>query len=201
MPKESKPKGSKKVSKKNTELVVETDVVVTESVVEADIDIREDIEEDIISEDVEDDEIVSEEDKSITAEESEGEEFDDKCIYRYAQGTLDEINDSDDEDIEEVYDDEDDKEQDLSSKIVPNDQRITKRYMTKYERNRLIGDRTKQLALGAKPLIKNVGHLAPKDVAKLELEHNIMPLVIERPLPNGMKERWKTSELEHKHLN
>ena len=39
-------------------------------------------------------------------------------------------------------------------------------------------------------MIKGVTHLAPKDVALLELKNNVIPLIIERPLPNGKKERW-----------
>ena len=69
--------------------------------------------------------------------------------------------------------------------------------MTKYEKNRIIGDRSKQIALGAKPLIKDASHLSSKEIAELELKHNVLPLIIERPLPNGMKERWRVSELEH----
>ena len=36
----------------------------------------------------------------------------------------------------------------------------------------------------------------PKDVAKMEIEKKIIPLIIIRPLPNGQKEKWRVSELE-----
>ena len=82
------------------------------------------------------------------------------------------------------------------NKFVEKDKRITKPYLTKYERVRLLGDRARQLSLGAKPLIKNVDNLGPKEIAKLELEHKIMPLYVIRPLPNGFKEKWYLHELQ-----
>lgn len=106
-----------------------------------------------------------------------------KCIYKYAEGS--------DEEVEEQFDDDN---KNLTG-IVPNDQRITKPYLTKYERVRLLGDRIKQLTSGAKAMIKNTENLSPKEIAELELKHNVLPLFLERPLPNGMKERWYTSEL------
>ena len=69
--------------------------------------------------------------------------------------------------------------------------------MLKYERVRLLGDRAQQLALGAKPMLKNIEGLSTKEIAELEIKNNVIPLIIERPLPNGKKERWYISELEH----
>ena len=68
--------------------------------------------------------------------------------------------------------------------------------MTIYERVRLLGERATQLSYGAKPMIKNVGNLDPKIIAKLELEAKLIPLIIIRTLPNGLKEKWRVSELE-----
>ena len=115
---------------------------------------------------------------------------DDKCIYKYADDELDNDDDNDEED-EEFFDDDGKEFTDI---VAPED-RVTKPYLTKYERVRLLGDRTKQISLGAKPMIKDSEHLPPKDVAELELDHRVMPLFIERPLPNGKKERWTLNEL------
>jgi len=114
------------------------------------------------------------------------------CIY----------NESDDED-KEVHDnliffDEPEDDPTKMSSIVPSDQRMTKPFMTKYEEVRLLGDRTQQLSLGAKPMIKNVEGFAAIEIAKLELEQNCMPLYIERRLPNGKRERWYSWELKHR---
>ena len=96
----------------------------------------------------------------------------------------------------------DEKEEvDEATEFVDDKDRITKPRITKYERVRLICDRAKQIALGAKPMIDitstNNSKLTPKEVAELELKHNTMPLMIIRPLSNGKRERWKISELEH----
>jgi DNA-directed RNA polymerase subunit K/omega len=73
---------------------------------------------------------------------------------------------------------------------------MTKNYLTIYERVRILGERAKQLSLGAKALIKGAENLDPKVVARMELEKKIIPLIIIRTLPNGQKEKWKVSELE-----
>ena len=74
--------------------------------------------------------------------------------------------------------------------------RLTKPYLTKYEKVRILGDRSRQLAQGAKPMIKNTTGLSHKEVALLELKNKVIPLIIERPIPNVGVEKWKLSELE-----
>ena len=74
--------------------------------------------------------------------------------------------------------------------------KLTKPILTKYEFVRLLTDRSKQLAQGAKPMLKNISELSSKEIAKLELKNKIIPLIIERPVPNSGVERWKLSELE-----
>ena len=68
-------------------------------------------------------------------------------------------------------------------------------FLTKYERVRILGERTKQLSLGAKSMIRGVGNMDPKEVAKLELKKKVIPLIIIRSLPSGRKEKWKITEL------
>jgi DNA-directed RNA polymerase subunit K/omega len=109
------------------------------------------------------------------------------CLYKYADRSDDE-----EEFVDEVFDDD----TKISTNIVSPNDRITKPVLYNFERVRLLGDRTKALAMGAKPMIKNVEHLTAREVANLELKHNVIPLVIEREIPNGKKERWKLSELE-----
>ena len=117
---------------------------------------------------------------------------DDKCLYKYADDKA-ELTDEDTDYEEEVFDD--DIEQ--YGNIVPPDDRITIPFLYNFERVRIIGDRAKQLALGAKPMIKGVESLTPKEIAEQELEKNIIPFIIERDLPNGKKERWFLKELAH----
>lgn len=120
--------------------------------------------------------------------EGEGDGEGDGCIYNYAD------NRSDDDGQEIVFDDDG---LEIISEVIPPDQRRTKPILFKYERVRLLGDRAQQLTLGAKPMIKNVEGLLPKEIAELEIEKNVIPLIIQRPLPNGKKERWHISELKH----
>lgn len=141
---------------------------------------------------------IDDEDKEISSDkeyddnedqESKDEDYNEKCIYNFAEDEEDEV------DVEFVFDDDEDEKQDKN--IVPKDKRVTKPILLKYERVRLLGDRTQQLALGAKPMIKNIKGLSSKEIAELELKNNVIPLILERPLPNGKKERWYIRELEH----
>ena len=122
--------------------------------------------------------------KKVDSDNEEGEgdgEGDDKCYAKYI--------DIDGEiDIDEYFNEED-------NKIIKND-RISKPFLTKYERVRLLSDRTRQLAQGAKPMVKNTSGYSHKDIAKMELKSKLIPLIIERPIPNVGTEKWKLSELE-----
>lgn len=143
--------------------------------------------------DLEDDLEIDDEDRKISEDEKsyDSDVFEEKCLYKYADNKSD--TEDDDIDNELIYDDDFQE----TNKIVLPEERITKPYLTKYEKVRIIGDRTKQLAGGAKPMIKDVEHLSSLEIALLELKHNIIPIIIERPLPNGKKERWNVSELIH----
>ena len=69
--------------------------------------------------------------------------------------------------------------------------------LTKYERARILGLRTKQINKGSAIFVK-----ADKDIidgyniALLELEQKKIPFIIQRPLPNGGSEYWNVSDLE-----
>lgn len=118
---------------------------------------------------------------------------DDKCFYKYANKK----NEFSDEEEEEEEEDIDDDTIDTHNGVqISTENRITKPRLTKYEYVRLLTDRTKQLSLGAKPMIKNIENLSDLQIARLEITNNVVPLIIERPLPNGQFEVWKISELE-----
>jgi DNA-directed RNA polymerase I, II, and III subunit RPABC2 len=90
------------------------------------------------------------------------------------------------------------------SRVVRNEQGIisdhlhrTFPFITKYERARVLGERAKQLNMGAKPMIEvgpDVidGYL----IALAEFEQKCIPFIIKRPLPNGGCEYWKFRDLE-----
>ena len=93
-----------------------------------------------------------------------------------------------------------DKSKTLEMKVVEKSKRLTNPRMTKYEMVRIIGERTKQFKMGAKPLIKNTDDLTYEEKALLELKKNMTPIKIKRPLPNNTMEIWEISELKKDHL-
>jgi len=102
----------------------------------------------------------------------------------------------DNEDCEYNYNEIYDEKKEEPSVIVENSERITLPKLTKYEKVRLIGTRAKQLSLGAKVMIKNTSGLNPIEIAKLELQHKMIPMKIKRVLPDNKIEIWKLSELD-----
>ena len=132
-----------------------------------------------------------------------------------------EIDDDDEEDLaDDIKDDEEDKsinDENISGTIDINDcllddeenvdelgeatmvdpaNRISRPRLTKYERVRVLASRTKQLAMGAPPLVKNVFGKSPIEIAEIELHFNMIPFKIKRPMPNNTYEIWKLSELD-----
>jgi len=103
-----------------------------------------------------------------------------KCYKKY-------VSMEDDINLEEIFEDE--------TNITKTD-RLTKPILTKYERVRILSTRIKQLAQGAKPMLKNYAGLSSKEMAFEELKHKIIPIIIERPVPNVGIEKWKLSELQ-----
>ena len=70
-------------------------------------------------------------------------------------------------------------------------------FLTKYEKARIIGIRSKQINSGAKPFVQvpeNVidGYL----IAEMELKEKRIPFIIKRPLAGGTCEYWKLQDLE-----
>jgi DNA-directed RNA polymerase subunit K/omega len=69
--------------------------------------------------------------------------------------------------------------------------------LTKYEYSRILGERAKQLSIGAEPLVKLEDYIFDEySIALLELKEKKIPFIIERPMPNGISEFWKLEDLE-----
>ena len=132
--------------------------------------------------------------KSVDDKSVELPEDDDTCIYKSAK------NRDDESVVEEDYFEEDDN---ITNKkiYVPDSDRQTKAFLFPFEYVKLLGVRSQQLALGAKPLIyvnkKSNKHISVKDIAKMEIKEKVIPLIILRTLPNGKIEKWKITELEN----
>ena len=70
-------------------------------------------------------------------------------------------------------------------------------FLTKYEKTRILGERTHQINSGSKPFVQIEsdvidGYL----IALAELEEKKIPFIVKRPLPNGGCEYWKLKDLE-----
>jgi len=104
------------------------------------------------------------------------------------------------EDVTETYDIDDTNNLQIAPEILAKEKRITRNKLTKYEMVRILGERIKQLTMGAKPLIKNIIGLSYDIIAEEELKLNMIPFKIKRPLPNGKVEIWTLDELDKSHL-
>lgn len=79
---------------------------------------------------------------------------------------------------------------------IPDNERITCNFMTKYERARIIGTRALQISKNA-PILIDLGKedMDPILIAEKELAERKIPFIIRRYLPDGCYEEWKVSEL------
>ena len=70
-------------------------------------------------------------------------------------------------------------------------------FLTKFEKARILGVRSKQLNEGAKPFVKTPPNVVTGyAIAILELAAKKIPFIIRRPIPNGGSEYWRVSDLE-----
>ena len=71
-------------------------------------------------------------------------------------------------------------------------------FLTKYERARILGQRAKQINMGAQAFIKIPDNVIDGIIiAELELKQKKIPFIIKRPLPNGACEYWNVNDLEN----
>ena len=138
-------------------------------------------------------EIGEDEDSDFVSEDEEEEE-DDNNIQDNKEG---------DNEEEDIFLD-DGKEIEITSEkealYVSKENRVSNNRLTKFELVRILGERTNQLTMGAKPLVKNINGLSYEKIAEEELLLNMLPFKIKRPLPNGMFEIWSLDELYKDHL-
>jgi DNA-directed RNA polymerase I, II, and III subunit RPABC2 len=106
-----------------------------------------------------------------------------------------------DENIDELDQQEDEGENiDILSAgdargVVQKSKRITTRYMTKYERARVLGTRALQIAMCAPVMVELEGETDPLQIAMKELKQRKIPIIIRRYLPDNSYEDWGIDEL------
>lgn len=192
MPKKSKLKKSKKDEDEITEIAPEEDKIDNDVYEETEID-----GEDEVDDNVED----NVEDNGEDDGEDDGEDLEDDEVLYDEDGQechLDKIVNEDNEYFEN--EDEIEVQPDTTVEYVKKEERHSSAKLTKYEMVRILGERTKQLTMGAKPMIKNYKNLPYDKIAEEELKLNMIPFKIRRPLPNGKFELWTLEELNKNHL-
>eukprot|EP00924_Labyrinthula_sp_SR-Ha-C_P005350 maker-scaffold_1-snap-gene-29.41-mRNA-1 protein AED:0.24 eAED:0.24 QI:58/0.5/0.66/1/1/1/3/115/115 len=79
------------------------------------------------------------------------------------------------------------------------DTRRTTRFMTKYERARVLGTRALQISMNAPVLVEVLSKLHGETdalrIAQKELQQRKIPMIIRRHLPDGSHEDWRVNEL------
>jgi DNA-directed RNA polymerase I, II, and III subunit RPABC2 len=86
------------------------------------------------------------------------------------------------------------------NKIVEPNKRTTINVLTQYERAKLLGIRTQQLAQDPSLTTLDPSDIpphvtSPYEIAKLELALDRFPLLVNRKMPDGSIEEWSTNEL------
>ena len=84
------------------------------------------------------------------------------------------------------------------SKRINDEDRITMNRLTKYERTKIICARSQQIENGSKIMLNcegDINKLLSIQIAELELQNKVIPILVKRYLPNGDYEIWKVSEL------
>ncbi|KAI1361557.1 RNA polymerase Rpb6 [Xylaria arbuscula] len=83
----------------------------------------------------------------------------------------------------------------IKDKKIPNEERTTTPYMTKYERARILGTRALQISMNAPVLVDLEGESDPLQIAIKEMNEKKIPLIVRRYMPDGYYEDWTCEEL------
>ena len=91
---------------------------------------------------------------------------------------------------------EHEKESNKKFNFKPIKERETSRFLTKFERAKILGERAIQISNGAKVMVKvEKGVWDPMVIAEKELSEKKINYVIRRYLPDGNYEDWNLNEL------
>lgn len=134
---------------------------------------------------------------------SEVDDFDDGISENFEADINDDFDDEENENSEVQSNDEnkdmevviEDKER--NDKITnASKERITTKFLTKYEKARILGARALQISKNAPILVEvEPGTWDPLKIAEKELQERKIPFKIRRYLPDGTFEDWRIDEL------
>ena len=102
---------------------------------------------------------------------------------------------TDDSDANEENDQQNGHERKKKREKIPDNERITSRFMTKYEKARILGARALQISKNAPLMVDPADESDPYRLAELELSMKKVPFIVRRYLPDGSYEDWKASDL------
>lgn len=83
----------------------------------------------------------------------------------------------------------------VDAKMVPLKERKTTKFLTKYEKARVLGTRALQISMNAPVMVELQGETDPLRIAMKELEEGKIPIIIRRYLPDKSYEDWHVKEL------
>ena len=85
-----------------------------------------------------------------------------------------------------------------SNGIIIDELHRTLPFITRYEKAKILGERSKQLSYSnVEPMIKVPPDVIDSyEIAKLEYNANMIPFIVKRNLPDGSCEYWRFKDLE-----
>ncbi|GBG81243.1 hypothetical protein CBR_g31915 [Chara braunii] len=86
-------------------------------------------------------------------------------------------------------------DREMEPESQPERRRVTTKYMTKYERARVLGTRALQISMNAPVMVELEGETDPLEIAMKELRQRRIPFTIRRYMPDGSYEDWGVDEL------
>jgi DNA-directed RNA polymerases I, II, and III subunit RPABC2 len=138
-----------------------------------------------------------------------------KKLTFFSGGMVDDVYD-DELGIEPNYEEEEENEEEgaefmeedkyVDSKEVPLEERRTTKFLTKFEKARILGTRALQIrffyfyfnsssSMNAPVMVELQGETDPLEIAMKELREGKIPIIIRRYLPDKSYEDWKVNEL------
>ena len=85
---------------------------------------------------------------------------------------------------------------DIRAKYDPS-KNTTRPILSKYEKAKIVGLRLQQIARGAETMVdvKLLTNPSARDVVMAELDQKLLPFIVVRTLPNGVKEHWRVKDM------
>merc|ERR1711865_860069 len=102
----------------------------------------------------------------------------------------DDIDEDPDDDVGDM-----DMGADAGGDTISSQEKVTTKYMTKYERARILGTRALQISMNAPVMVELEGETDPLVIAMKELKQRKIPINIRRYLPDKSYEDWPVTEL------